>query len=227
DRRLVEFCLALPPEQKLNGGWTRVVLRRAMKGILPEGIQWRRGKADLSANFKRGLLHTDRNLVERLILDDGGILSGYVDSGSLRRAYDQLASPSGTGPGGSVWAAVTLWLWLRQVKSSIPTALNATAPECVSVRDYHGTTDASRGISEGTGAEQGGVKTPERITHKGERAMENQLNGVKAEKKAYDTPELTRLGDVAKITQEHSGIQPRDCPFGSQDDIKSGIGTCP
>lgn len=35
DRRLMEFCLALPLEQKLKNGWTRVILRRAMKGILP------------------------------------------------------------------------------------------------------------------------------------------------------------------------------------------------
>ena len=34
DRRLVEFCLALPWEQKLSGGWTKRIVRRAMKGIL-------------------------------------------------------------------------------------------------------------------------------------------------------------------------------------------------
>ena len=35
DKRLVEFCLALPPQQKVHGGWTRIVLRRALADILP------------------------------------------------------------------------------------------------------------------------------------------------------------------------------------------------
>ena len=30
DKRLVEFCLAIPAEQKLNNGWSRMIMRRAM-----------------------------------------------------------------------------------------------------------------------------------------------------------------------------------------------------
>ena len=36
DKRLVEFCLSLPPQQKLYRGWTRMVMRRAMEDILPK-----------------------------------------------------------------------------------------------------------------------------------------------------------------------------------------------
>ena len=43
DKRVVEFCLSLPAEQKLNHGWTRVVMRRAMEEILPKKVQWRGG----------------------------------------------------------------------------------------------------------------------------------------------------------------------------------------
>ena len=53
DKRLVEFCLALPAEQKIRQGWTRLVLRNAMKGILPEKIQQRAGKSNLGPNFNR------------------------------------------------------------------------------------------------------------------------------------------------------------------------------
>ncbi|NJO66017.1 MAG: lasso peptide isopeptide bond-forming cyclase, partial [Richelia sp. RM2_1_2] len=34
DKRLVEFCLAIPSEQKLHKGWSRMVMRRAMTNIL-------------------------------------------------------------------------------------------------------------------------------------------------------------------------------------------------
>ena len=40
-------------------------------------------------------------------------------------------------------------------------------------------------------------------------------------RKEYATPELTRLGDVEKITRDHAGINCRDMPLGSSDDIKS------
>ena len=40
-------------------------------------------------------------------------------------------------------------------------------------------------------------------------------------RKAYETPELSRLGDVEKITLDHIGTKCRDLPLGSADDIKS------
>ena len=51
DRRVIEFCLGLPEEQKFADGWPRVLLRRAMEGILPAEVQWRASKANLSPNF--------------------------------------------------------------------------------------------------------------------------------------------------------------------------------
>ena len=44
DYRLVEFNLGLPDSQKLNAATTKVILRNAMKGILPEKIRMRMDK---------------------------------------------------------------------------------------------------------------------------------------------------------------------------------------
>ena len=46
DRRIVEFGLALPEEQRWRGTETKVVLRNAVKGLLPESIRQRRTKAN-------------------------------------------------------------------------------------------------------------------------------------------------------------------------------------
>jgi asparagine synthase (glutamine-hydrolysing) len=51
DQRLIEFCLAVPPERKFADGWTRLTMRRAMQGVLPPAVQWRATKANLSPNF--------------------------------------------------------------------------------------------------------------------------------------------------------------------------------
>ncbi len=39
--KLVEFIFSLPDEYKLNNGWTKFVLRKAMTTTLPESICWR------------------------------------------------------------------------------------------------------------------------------------------------------------------------------------------
>jgi asparagine synthase (glutamine-hydrolysing) len=46
DRRIVEFGLALPEEQRWRGAETKVVLRNAVKGLLPETVRQRRTKAN-------------------------------------------------------------------------------------------------------------------------------------------------------------------------------------
>jgi len=38
---LVEFIFSLPDNYKLNNGWTKFVLRKAMSPVLPESICWR------------------------------------------------------------------------------------------------------------------------------------------------------------------------------------------
>jgi asparagine synthase (glutamine-hydrolysing) len=48
DYRLVEFCFALPAEQKIKDGVTKVILRRAMAGILPEDVRLRQDKLGFS-----------------------------------------------------------------------------------------------------------------------------------------------------------------------------------
>ncbi|OFV95345.1 MAG: asparagine synthase (glutamine-hydrolyzing) [Acidobacteria bacterium RIFCSPLOWO2_12_FULL_54_10] len=45
DRKVIEYCLALPHEQLRRGDQTKFVLREAMKGFLPEKVRSRRTKA--------------------------------------------------------------------------------------------------------------------------------------------------------------------------------------
>ena len=63
DKRLIEFCISLPPEQRLGDGWTRLIMRRGMEGILPPGVQWRVGKANLGSNFTGTLVEKDRDRI--------------------------------------------------------------------------------------------------------------------------------------------------------------------
>jgi asparagine synthase (glutamine-hydrolysing) len=84
DRRLAEFCLALPAEQKMHHGRTRVVMRRAMDGVLPPVVQWRRDKSNLHPSFEHGLRISAGRYFEELLSGDPGGLEQYVDIEVLR-----------------------------------------------------------------------------------------------------------------------------------------------
>jgi len=49
DYRLVEYALNLPVDAKIHEGWTKFALRRAMEGLLPDAIAWRRTKLGFEA----------------------------------------------------------------------------------------------------------------------------------------------------------------------------------
>ena len=115
DRRLVEFCLALPPGQKIRHGWTRMVLRRGMDGILPPLIQWRGGKTNHQAGFEHGMLTFERELLNELVYSGSDVVAPYVDVGTLRQQFARSLSPARTDATFNVvWLVVSLALWLRR-----------------------------------------------------------------------------------------------------------------
>ncbi|MEW6754371.1 MAG: lasso peptide isopeptide bond-forming cyclase [Candidatus Latescibacterota bacterium] len=115
DRRLIEFCLGLPAEQKLHQGWTRLVMRRAMEGILPPQVQWRPYKANLSPNFTRRFHEREQPLVER-VLADAKELEPFVDLRAVRQACQRfMRHPMQSGREAmTLFGVVTLACWLRR-----------------------------------------------------------------------------------------------------------------
>jgi asparagine synthase (glutamine-hydrolysing) len=116
DKRLVEFCLALPPDQKLKLGWSRIVMRQAMEGILPRQIQWRGGKASMEENFNQGLIVTDKAIVENALFSDSNHAKDFLNLEFLQRSFQALQSdPSGQKTEIiEIWKGATLSLWLQQ-----------------------------------------------------------------------------------------------------------------
>lgn len=112
DRRLVEFCLALPPEQKFQQGWPRWILRNAMKGLLPEKIRWRVGKSDLSYNFHRCLMVLEREKINKLVLSESRKIERFVNMTLFDDVFrKEIAN--------HVWPTVNLALWLQNTQHSI------------------------------------------------------------------------------------------------------------
>ena len=117
DKRLVEFCLAMPPEQKLFKGWTRMIVRRALDGILPPEVQWRGGKANVESSLVHGLSTIDKSLVDNAIQNDLASIEKYIDIANIRNLYQQLISSNNIDASIAiaVLKPVALALWLKRM----------------------------------------------------------------------------------------------------------------
>ena len=118
DKRLVEFCLAIPGEQKVSQGYTRSVVRRALQGYLPDAIRLRSDKGNLGWSFKGGL-KSRRELVERTLESSGPFLSRYFDAARLRNLQDRYRKGAlADGELLDLFLAVVLSAWHSRVQTA-------------------------------------------------------------------------------------------------------------
>jgi asparagine synthase (glutamine-hydrolysing) len=86
DIRLIEFCLSLPPEQLQDRGWPKIILRRAVEGLVPRDIAWRRGKEHLGWDFTSLLMETAGDWQSKMRASDSP-LRHYLSPGALRSLF--------------------------------------------------------------------------------------------------------------------------------------------
>lgn len=113
DKRLVEFFLALPLNQKMRHGWTKYVARNAMQGFLPDRVRWRKGSAQLSTEFIKARHTLEWQYIEKLVAHDLTLVSKYID---YKKFYSIFADFQKTGMLDidiSLWRTIILILWLK------------------------------------------------------------------------------------------------------------------
>lgn len=119
DRRLMEFCLALPSHQKFRGGWSRGILRFAMTDILPPKVQWRKGKGQLGSNFIRRFLSLETATLGMMMRCSSSI-HPYINREILQSAYDSYVVQHNLNGDDAMTllSAVTFSKWLEQSSNS-------------------------------------------------------------------------------------------------------------
>jgi asparagine synthase (glutamine-hydrolysing) len=120
DMKLVDLCLSLPSHEKLDGGWSRLVLRRAMEISVPHSVRWRRDKLNFGPHLATGLVQFHQELLNDLFLTDRSDLSEFVDIKVAREAYLRFLSAGGRASGNDVqvvWRLAMLAIWLQSTKA--------------------------------------------------------------------------------------------------------------
>lgn len=83
DSRVIASALALPANLRFSGGVSRLALRIALAGVLPEAVRQRRGRAYFDALISRGL-EQERGRIERFLERPRVVESGLLEPSSLR-----------------------------------------------------------------------------------------------------------------------------------------------
>ena len=115
DVRLIEYCLGLPSGSKLRDGWTRAVLRDALRGELPDLVLRRMNKMDHGPQQDRFVFRSDPDRLAEVVADLGRA-EPYLDAGAVRSLWARGAEdPGALGDWEKAWfsAAVTLAIWTR------------------------------------------------------------------------------------------------------------------
>ena len=123
DYRLVEFGLRLPDRLRINHGVTKYILRRAMRGRLPDAIVDRRDKLGFAAP-QSAWLSEGRSDVADLLQDGQVVDRGWVEASEV----DRILSASFSGRRGheQLWRLFITEAWLRMTWPDAVTSGRAT-----------------------------------------------------------------------------------------------------
>ena len=118
DHRVVEFCFSLPYSEKMGAGWTKLLLRRATAGLLPEPVRWRRHKQGFPGDYA-GWMAGEQGLdaVRDVLLDPITLGRGWFDRRWLERRLGSGRAQAAKWVRShlfQIWHLLTLEVWARQ-----------------------------------------------------------------------------------------------------------------
>jgi asparagine synthase (glutamine-hydrolysing) len=114
DKRLIEFCYAIPTEMKFKI-YNRYIQRAAMDKILPSEIQWRMSKADFRPFLTKNLISFEKSLLDMMI-SNNEIIKDYLDFKRLKCSYQKYKNGKEISYIDIyyIWIATILFLWLKK-----------------------------------------------------------------------------------------------------------------
>jgi asparagine synthase (glutamine-hydrolysing) len=112
DFRLVEYLFSLPPGEKIKDGVNKVVLRNAMKGILPEAIRNRTDKMGFATPEDIWFRTVLRKPIHEMIHSKSFAERGYFNIEQVKKAFDQHCQGK-TNIHFTIWRWINIEMWFR------------------------------------------------------------------------------------------------------------------
>ncbi len=88
DKRIIEFMLTVHPKEYLTGGWPRSLIRRSMRGVLPEEVRMRSCKTPFNVGvpISKCLLESEELILQVLSQKSSGVWE-IIDRAKLEQEY--------------------------------------------------------------------------------------------------------------------------------------------
>lgn len=112
DHRLIEYVFSLPITQRLRNGWTKRLLRNAMKGILPEKVRKRRNKIGFVTPEALWLRELRKEIRAIFASSDFGKRK-YFNQGEILEKFDEFCQRGSDHYAEIFWRILNLETWFR------------------------------------------------------------------------------------------------------------------
>ena len=109
DHRMVEYSMSIPKELKIRHGETKYILKKAMEGILPRNIIYRK-KQGFAAPVEHWLRGEWASFVEHALLDSPLVKGKYFARDAVKAVIEENKK-GGRLAGQNVWNLLNLSLW--------------------------------------------------------------------------------------------------------------------
>src|SRR5262249_8360011 len=130
DHKLVEFTAALPDRLKLRGWTTKYVLRKAMKGVLPEPIL-ARPKMGFPVPIGKWFRGEYRHVLDNYVLSERAFGRGLFNKDFVHTLVQR--HQLGEDHSERLWALLNFEMWQRQFIDGDTEPVEADLLETVSV----------------------------------------------------------------------------------------------
>ncbi len=116
DYRLVTYSFSLPPESKVGSGFTKQVLRDALKSVMPESIRTRRQKIGFNAPMIEWYNGALLPLMERVMQSEAWLESPHFDASriaqyALRKSRGKAWKQSDWDDSLKIWTLMNFTIW--------------------------------------------------------------------------------------------------------------------
>ncbi len=112
DHKLVEYVFSLPITQKLKSGWTKYILRNAVKGVIPERIRKRRSKLGFPTPEIRWMKEL-KGEIRRVLSSEKFKKRGYFNQEEVLKRFDEFCEGKWSNYSSIFWRILNLEIWFE------------------------------------------------------------------------------------------------------------------
>lgn len=113
DHRLVDFAVNLPLKQKVNKGWTKYILRQAMKELDAE-IRWRKDKKGFVTPEEKWFKVELKESIIKEFSNSKLAEMGIIDAGKFKAQYNDFLNGKGLLKSADIFRVYITELWAKK-----------------------------------------------------------------------------------------------------------------